>query len=84
LPSPCACSLEAVIWYTDLLEIPYNAQGTSPKWTAPHKFMPMTGVPMTCKRVAGRAFSNGEVTGRNRVISDVTRLKFTLVQISST
>ncbi len=45
LPSPSACSLEAVIWYTDLLEIPYYTQGTGPNWTAPHKFMPMTGVP---------------------------------------
>ena len=75
LPSPSACSLEAVIWYTDLLEVSYNTQGTGPTWTAPHKFMPMTGVPKKCTRVAGRAFSDGESLGRNRVISTVLRLQ---------
>jgi hypothetical protein len=41
LPSPRACSLEVVIWYTDLLEIPISHRGLKP-----HKPMPMTGVPM--------------------------------------
>ena len=49
LPSPRACSLEVVIWYTDLLEIPIPHRGLEP-----HKPMPMTGVPKPCTEVAGR------------------------------
>jgi hypothetical protein len=30
LPSPSACSLEVVIWYTDLLEIPISHRGLEP------------------------------------------------------
>jgi hypothetical protein len=40
LRSPLACSLEVVIWYTDLLEVPISHRGLKP-----HKPMPMTGVP---------------------------------------
>ena len=40
LPSPRACSLEVVIWYTDLIEIPISHRGLEP-----HKPMPMTGAP---------------------------------------
>ena len=30
LPSPSACSLEAFIWYTDLLEVPISHMGLEP------------------------------------------------------
>ncbi|MFM2217501.1 MAG: hypothetical protein RL240_1819 [Planctomycetota bacterium] len=46
LPSPRACSLEVVIWYTDLLAIPISHRGLEP-----HKQMPMTGVPKNCSEV---------------------------------
>jgi len=51
LPSPSACSLEVVIWYTDLLEIPISHRGLEP-----HKLMPMTGVPMKCTEVDDGGF----------------------------
>ncbi len=55
LPSPRACSLGAVIWYTDLLEIPISHMGLEP-----NKLMPMTGVPSQCTPVADGALLDGQ------------------------
>ena len=48
LPSPRACSLEAVLWYTHLLEIPISHWGLKT-----HKPMPMSGVPSDCYQASG-------------------------------
>jgi hypothetical protein len=44
LPSARACSLEGVIWYTDLLEIPISHRGLVHCGRHPNNSMPMTGV----------------------------------------
>ena len=44
LPSARACSLEAVIWYTGLLEIPISHRGLVQCGRRPNNSMPMTGV----------------------------------------
>ena len=44
LPSSGACSLEVVIWYTDLLEIPISHRGLVQCGRHPNNSMPMTGV----------------------------------------
>ena len=44
LPSARACSLEGVIWYTDLLEIPISHRGLVQCGRHPDNSMPMTGV----------------------------------------
>ena len=61
LPSPRACSLEVIIWYTGLLEIPISHRGLKP-----HKLMPMTGVPIGCSEVADRPISDGTHTPATR------------------
>jgi hypothetical protein len=44
LPSARACSLEGVIWYTDLLEIPISHRGLVQSGRHPDNSMPMPGV----------------------------------------
>jgi hypothetical protein len=78
LPSPSACSLEVVIWYTDLLEIPISHRGLVQCGRHPNNSMPMTGVPKKCTGVAGREFSDGQVSRRNPVISVVIPLEASL------
>ena len=67
LRRPCASIFEAVIWYTDFLEIPISHRGLNP-----HKPMPMTGVPQAMhpsSRTGTLTFR--DVTCRDWVIGSV-------------
>jgi hypothetical protein len=44
LPSPRACSLEGVVWYTDLPGFPFSHRGRAQCGRHPNNSMPMTGV----------------------------------------
>jgi hypothetical protein len=54
LPSPRACSFEAVIWYTDIPEVSTSQRGLVHCGRHPNNSMPMTGVLMACTRGLGR------------------------------
>jgi hypothetical protein len=54
LPSPRACPLKAVIWYTDLPEVSTSQRGLVHCGRHPNNSMPITGVPMACTRGLGR------------------------------
>ncbi len=57
-----ASSLEVIIWYTGLLEIPVSHRGLNP-----HKLMPMTGVPKNARELRISRFLKSMSFGRNRV-----------------
>ena len=56
LPSSGACSLEVVIWYTNLLEIPISNRRLVQCGPHPNNSMPMTGIPKCWTEAAGGPF----------------------------
>jgi hypothetical protein len=66
LPSRSACSLEAVNWYTDPLEIPISHRGLVRCGRHPNNSMPMTDAAKMLDRSRRRSVSNFLTLGLRR------------------
>ena len=75
------CQSELSFGILSSLRLPVSHRGLIQQRMAPHKLMPVPGVPKKCTRVADRAFPDGESPGRNRVISDVRGRRLSLRRV---
>ena len=69
LPSPRACSLEAVIWYNDLPEASTSLRGLVQCGRQLNNSMPMTGVPKPCTEARDPPSSNSDLARTCRIMT---------------